>query len=664
MVLRIDTTGFSFGIRDVIEARSIPRGAASSSLNWLTRGDHIEIRPGQAYLGDSSVNTGNGHATGLKKATRSNGVEILFGTYGKKLKYYDVATMEWIENGSDLLGTAVVDSNGFGLEDIFMSEYTSPAGNQLFLNSPNCAGYFKIMVANPGSALNVYSSGKNFKGLIKIDTNRTLLWDRTADASGLYGSYIDVQTYTAVTNEVLGTGDGATKQFTDTAAAISGTHTIFGATATDGTETFTDDYNGTMVGSLGGTGTINYITGVIIVNFATAPVNSAPLTWSYQWEDSNANGISDFTKSGTRTAGQGFIFRQDEGGGGLQAVATYSSIYYCFHLKKTWALTIGSDDTTATNLPYRELVGIPNHRAVVETGDGIYYIDDTNKEDVRCRLLTYQTGGSGQIIPVAVSNNINLNNYNFDAAAGALFGDIVCFACATSDSTQTINGLTVPLNNRMLVHNKLWGSWDVLDYSVTCLERYSGTLVGGDSLSNNFITLFSGLDDFGAESIPNYWIGALDNLALGGKSFRLLRIGQSLKKVKKLYLQGLIGIDQKLKVSVSLDDGDFVEIGGVDNADGSHTYCIEGGGSYVGTGNPVDIGSVVIGKGTIGGQSDGVSAYNYERLVDLRLDKFERIMIKFEAIATGYVSVSTQSWWDVRTKGIRIPEKYRESNTQ
>lgn len=659
MVLRIDTTTYNFGIRDQIEARSIPRGAASASLNWLTRGDHIEIRPGQAYLGTSSLQTGNGKATGLKKATRANGVEILFGTYGKKLKYYDEATQEWIENGSDLLGANVVDANGFGLEDIFMSEYTSPAGNQLFLNSPNCAGYFKIMVANPGSALNVYSGSINFFGLLKVDTNRTFLWGRVKDGTGLYGSRIDTQAYTTVTAESLGTGDGVTKQFTDTAAAISGTRTIFGATATDGTEVFTDDYDSNMVGSLGGTGTINYITGVISVTFKTAPVNSQPLTWTYQWEDSNAAGITDFTKSGTRLAGEGFVFRQDEGGGPIQAVATYATVYYCFHLKKTWALDIGSDDTSATNLPYRELVGIPNFRASVETGDGIYYIDDSNKEDVRCRLLTYQTGGSQQVIPVPVSNNINLNTYNFDGAAGEQLGDLVCFFCATSTSTQTINGATVPVNNRMLVLNKLWGSWDVLDYAGTCLERYNGTLVSGDSLSNNFISLFTGLDDFDADSIENYWIGALDNLALSGKSRKLLVIGQSLKKVKKVYLQGLIGLNQKMKVSVSTDGGDFTEVGGVDNADGSHTYAIEGGGSYVDTGNPIDIGSEVIGVGTIGGESDGITAYNYERLIDLGVDKFERIMIKYEAIATGYVSVSTQGWWDVRLKGIRIPRKYR-----
>ncbi len=168
----------------------------------------------------------------------SLGIDVLFGTFGKKLKYYDRATSEWIENGSDLLGPDVVDDNGLGIEEIFLQEYVSPAGNQLWLNSPNCAGYFKVMTANPGSSLNVYDSSKNFKGDIKIDTNRTFLWGTTKDKTGVYGSYIDSQAYTTITAEAYGTGDGATKTFAHTAGAISTTRSIFGVTITDTVETF------------------------------------------------------------------------------------------------------------------------------------------------------------------------------------------------------------------------------------------------------------------------------------------------------------------------------------------------------------------------------------------------------------------------------------------
>lgn len=623
----VTTNNYKYGQIDTLEARSIPRGAATASLNWLTKGDHIELRRGQAYLGTTSVNTGTGKATGLKKATNALGVEILFGTYGKKLKYYDETTDEWIENGSDLLGSAVIDSAGLGLELIAMSEYVGLAGNQLFLNSPNCAGYYKIMVANPGSSTNMYDAAKNFKGSIKVDTNRTLLWARAKDQTGLYGSRIDTQTYTTVASE-------ATTSLSGTLAFKGGgtTRTCFGvAIVLDGTsEAYTDDYAGTLTGSLGGTGTINYTSGAYTLSNAGTGIAS------YQWEDSNVHGVTDFTKSGTRLAGEGFIFRQDEGGGSLKAVPAYSQVYYCMHIKKTWVLSIGSDDTTATNLPYRQNVGIPNERASVETGEGIYYIDDVNQNDVRVRLLTYSTGGSNQVIPVAVSKNINLNDYRFDQAASVQYGDLILFACATNDSTQTIDGLTSAVNNRVLVYNKLWKSWDILDYGVTCFEIYNGTLIGGDSLSNNFITLFSGFDDFD-NTYPNYWIGDDGNLDMDG-----------LKKSKKFYLEGLIAPDQVLEIYASVDSGAFNFIGSVN-----------GKGSYVDQSNSVNIGAQMLGSKEIGGGGDGLSAYHYERLFSINTDKLERISLMYVCTGIGYCSVSTQKYWDVRFKGVKVPSKYR-----
>ncbi len=632
----VSVKNYKYGLINTLEPRSIPRGAASSVLNWQSMGDHIELRRGQRYLGTSSVNSGTGKATGLKKCTNASGVEVLFGTYGKKLKYYDEITEEWIENGSDILGAGVIDANGLGIEDIFMSEYVGLAGNQMYLNSPNCAGYYKIMVANPGSSVNLYDPAKNFNGNIRIDTNRTLLWGRVKDKTGVYGSHIDAQTYTTVAAESVGTGDGTTKHFIHNASIISGARTIFAVTVTAGAITLTDDFSGNLSASDGSTGTINYATGAITVDFAIAPVNLLAITTDYQWEDSNTSGITDFRKSGTRVAGEGFIFRQDEGGGAIMSVATYNQVYYCMHIKKTWVLSIGSDDTTATNLPYRQNVGIPNERASIETGDGIYYIDDVNKTDVRVRLLTYAIGGSNQVIPVPISKNLDLNDYRFDQAAAIEWGDLLLFACATNDSTQIINGKTVAVNNRVLVFSKLWKSWDILDYAVTCFEVYNGTLIGGDALANNFIELFSGWDDFD-NTYPNYWIGNFDDLDIEG-----------LKKSKKIVLQGGISLDQNIEVWAAADDSDFVLV-----------ETISGRESYVDKTHSIDIGAPVLGTKMIGGGGDGLDAYNYEHSFSLRFDKFERIKIKLVATGIGYASVSTQNWWDVRGKSQKVSRKYR-----
>jgi len=72
-------------------------------------------------------------------------------------------------------------------------------------------------------------------------------------------------------NVAIETGDGDTKAFTGTLAAIPvepGTVAI-----TDGVETFADDGCGRLTGSAGGTGTVNYKTGVYSITFNANVVN-------------------------------------------------------------------------------------------------------------------------------------------------------------------------------------------------------------------------------------------------------------------------------------------------------------------------------------------------------------------------------------------------------
>lgn len=750
MSLVLETKTFKYGVVDQISSSSIPRGAASRSLNWLTKGDWIELRPGSLYLGNASLQQGNGKASALKKVVGADGTEHLVGAYGQKVVYFDIPTAEWIEVtalnpvvATNILGPNVVDSNGIASEMLSIEEYVGLAGNQLFINSPHCAGFFKIMTANLGTAVNVLDSLKNFNGNIKIDNNRTMLWGRQTDQTGIYGSWVDAQNYTTVTNE-NGTyvGDGATKVFAGqkltqggvssqtifalqvfgqiqlavnitgisqapdavvtapghglnvgdkiffsgvvgmtqingevaTVQSVTDVNTVvialdtttFTAWASGGTvyrvEVFTDDFNGKLTSQLGGTGSINYATGAIALTFNTAPVAAGIIGWNYQWELSNNNGITDFTKktlANVRVPGSGFYFPQAEGGGAIQNIKVYSSIYFCMHLKKTWELNIASDDSSATNLPYRQNVGSPSLLGAIETGNGIYYIDDTSQQNQRIRLLTYSVVGSSQIIPVAVSNNIKIDEYLFDQAAGFEWGDYILFAVRTQDS---------PVNNRVLAYNKIWRSWDVLDYAVSCFDAYNGTLVAGDSVSNNFQTLFSGYDDNGS-TYPNFWVGMLDSILLPGLKGPRKFLLNGTKKCYKFYLRGNIQQAQKIMVEVAFDDGDFVEVGGSDttvNGVTTHTYAIEGTGDYVDNSRPVDIGGQTIGTQDIGGSpaspNPPVIASPYERLflLDQPENGFEYAQIRYTAVGIGYVSIQSQKWWDIRLMGTRAPTKYTD----
>jgi hypothetical protein len=292
---------------------------------------------------------------------------------------------------------------------------------------------------------------------------------------------------------------------------------------------------------------------------------------------------------------------------------------------KSWALTITSDDTNATNLIYRENVGIPNWRAAVPTGNGIYFIDDLDQTDPKFRLLTLDSG-STQVIPVPISNNLSLEDYRFDKGVCGEHGDIIFFACRHKDST---------VNNVTFIYDKKYKSFDRLDYAIPCATRYNGALVVGDSLSDNVYELFSGFDDNGS-TISNYWIGNLTDHQI-----------QGLKKTKRLWIRGEISRNQVLKIYLALDNGSFVLVGTQNGTDGN-----------VDTSPRPIIGSDAIGSNTLGGTTTD-NVYTYVKEIKLIQGKYEKAKIKFVAEEVGYVSVSEYTFMDILTYGGKLPLKYR-----
>lgn len=610
---------FKHGIIDTIEDYSIPDGAASASLNWITKGDRIELRRGSLLLGSAS--SGYNRVSGLWVGKRADGTEVLFMVRGAKAFYYDKVTEDWIEIGTDIIPAAAVDL------DVSGSNYHSLAGAQTWFGNEKI-GLVKVMTANPGSYAQQYLSTKNFKGRFSIKQNRMMLWGLDKDKTGLYGSYIDAQTYTTITAASLATGDGVQVTFSGTLAFKGGgaRRTCFAVSVTDGVETFTDDFNGSLVGSAGGTGAINYMTGEWSVTFASAPVGAAPITADYQWEDSTNHGIADFTKSATRLAGEGFVFRQDDGGGAVQGVYTLGSSELCFHRTKTWDLVLSADDTDANNDIFRDNVGIPNMLAAVPTGEGVYIIDDTDPEDPKFRIVVYEKGSTVKI-PVPISDNINLSDYRFDQGACARYGNLVLFACRRKDSVA---------NDRVIVYDRIWRSFDVLDYRVSMFAVWEGSLVAGESTSGDVFTIFSGFDDDDYD-IPNYWEGNLTDNDI-----------DELKKTKRIVLEGLISPDQEIELYASFDNGSYSLLGSV-----------EGSGDYVDRTSGVTIGSGTIGSEEVGGGGDGITAYPYVREIKVRTGKYQRVKLKVRAVGSGHASVSTQKFRDIRRYGQKLAAKYR-----
>ena len=516
---------FPWGTIDTLEDRSLPDGAASRSINWITSVDKIELRRGYGVLGNEI--SGTGKITGLYVATKRDGTEIAYRTRGKKLEY--LATDTWTEVDADVLGAAAEG------KDISFAEYHPTAGDYLYINSPY-GPFLKIDLDTPGSATDVYDVAKNHKGYIRIKQNRMFLWGRTADTTSLYLSKID--------------------------------------------------------------------------------------------------NLEDFTWSTPRVASEGDVVPQGDGGN-LMDVLSFGADEYCIHESKIWVLTLGIDDTTYTNYIYRERTGMPTFRSGISTKNGIYFIDDADKKDPQGRVVTIDLETAEKLV-LSVSQGIrykkkmvglNLADYSFDKAITFEWGNYILFAFRQTTSSE---------NDRVLLYDKNKKTLDMQDYWVSCMAIYGGTLIAGDPSTDNVYTLFSLWDDDDA-LIINYWEGNKDNLGWEG-----------LQTVKKLIIEGDIGVDQELKISASIDNGTFVEIG-----------TIKGSGSYVDRGQSVSVGSLIIGSREVGGGSEGASAYHYKTELSFGQDKFDDVKLRFECLGLGYCSISSYAFDDIRIKSKKIASKYR-----
>jgi hypothetical protein len=611
------------------DKKTLKPGIATDSKNWLTAkfGDHIELRRGTALLGQIRA-TGAGKVTGLGVGIRNDGTEVPFFSHGKKVKYYNSSDDDTHEVGSDLLGTP---ADG---EDVWFSPYQNLAGAFVYFGSPN-SGIFKIPVANPGSAVD--QAVTNFRyAFLRFGQGRSLAGRRNGttagnkDDTGFYLSDIDhalLSSFTQTTGEAYGTGDGSTTTFAHTLAVVSGKKTCMYPSVTDGTETFTDDRNGNMVGSLGGTGTVNYATGAVSVTFATAPANLAAITCSYYTEDATADGPLDFDTSSTG-AGKTKIFRQDDGGP-FMSVFPFLDVEYCFHLLKTWAVTTTIDDTSATNLTYRN-IGISYPRAAYPTPDGILLIDTSNPSDPKVRILEIgQNTNNLTIVPTPISDALDLSGHAFGQAVAFRWGDyeIVCVQ-------DYINGVANGYNSVFYVRNVYSKAWDKLEYDVSCLGIYDGALIAGDSISDNVFTLFSGFDDDGS-AIDNWWQDGQLNLGTN-----------NLKRTHLMRVTGLIQTDQDIEVYNILDDGTPVLV-----------FTIEGDGDYVDEGINTPIGSYTIGSKVIGGGGEAV-AHPFDVTFPIHTDIFQYITARFKAIGVGHAEIDSYTYKDNRDKGTRsLPTK-------
>lgn len=606
-VLKQTLKAYKSGTHNIDPDEIIPKDAASASQNWVTIDGAIELIYGRQPIGGAGA---AGKNYGEHVAYRADGTKVRFRKVGAKIQYLDGST--WTDVITGLTVAA----------DYVFSNYQSLAGAFVYIFGID--GIYKIATANPGSYTSLYDSSINFKGYGFIDKGRTILWGRAEDSTGLYGSWIDNQlavsgstgVYTAVSAEATASG-GGTLAFKGGGA----TRTCFGVTITLTTsgEIYTDNYNGVLTGSLGGTGTINYTTGAYTLS------NPGTGTADYQWENSNLRGVTDFRKSATRLAGEGFVVRQDAGGDAIKVVIPLAGSYFSIKEHSAYRFTLDSTDLAPTNEIFRTDIGVQSLRSVTATGKGIFFINTANPSEPTVQILTQNPLGDNFDVNPLFSH-FAFMNYEFDDALLDNWDRYLIIGCKTPGAIE---------NNRLLLCNIDKQTVDETYYGIRTSCKVDGILYGGDPLSMTTWELFTGFDDNGI-AIMNSWEG-------NGETFG----SDVLKKVKRRRFKGLIDPNQAVEVYEAYDDGDYVQIG-----------TILGTGGYVDYTSSGAVGSFMVGGANIGG-GDQVSVYPFFIEIKVRALKFRKRKLKFVATGIGFVSIDMQEDFDIWTYQDKMPARYR-----
>ena len=597
------------------DAELILPNASQDSLGWISTDGQIELCRGRLLLGTEE--TASGYVKGEGWGYTSNGTGVHFRKVNTVIQYYDTATSAWVDIVTGLTDAA----------EYTFSRTATPAGT--FVYATGADGIYKIHTANPGSYTSLYVDGTNYRGKSIIGTmgefTRMVMWDVASDPTGLYLSHYDTAdsaVYTTVSSEAV-TGGSGTLAFK--AAGATRTCFLVVITITGTGEVYTDNKDGTLTGDAGGTGTINYTTGA----WTTTATGAG--TADYFWEDTNSNGITDFTFSPTRTAGEGLVLRQDVGGDPIENVEIYEGTYYSLKGNSVYSMFSSTTepyiDLQFDNNIFRKDIGLPYWRASVTTGNGIVFMNTANPEQPRLTVLKRNIVGDN-IEPTDIAKHFDFSDYVWDMCAMETYGEFIVFSGRTSDSA---------INNKLFLYNVRKDTVDILPYGAKTITTSGGYLYIGDVQTDNCYEILSGFDDDN-DTIENYWISNDERYG-----------SEYLKKVKRLRIKGLITESQSLGVYISYDEGDFELVG-----------TILGGGSYVDQERSLTIGSHAIGESEVGGGSeDTVTGNFYFAELKLKTPKFRKRTIKVVALGVGYVSINLFDDFNIRKFLHRMPTKYR-----
>lgn len=604
---------YAQGVHNLLDAEIIPTEAAQDENNWFCQDGRLTLVNGKTVIGASgSAGTVTGHNFGYK----ADGSKVHFRKIDTKIQYLNGTT--WTDIITGLTSTA----------DYSFANYSSLAGT--FVYACGADGLYKIHTANPGSYTDMYDATKNFKGRSIIDKGRMLMWNLDNDKTALRGSWIDNATQTTVTNEVLGTGDGVQTVFTGTLAFKAGNPkaTCYDIAINNNPAAITGQDNnlGVFIGT-GITGTINYTTGAYSITFSAPVANLSTVRASYVHEDTNTEGITDFTYSAVRLAGEGFRVPQDEGGDPILNVLIGTGGYYSMKSQSTYLFNIDTTDLVISNEVYRKEIGLPTWRSAISTSKGIIFMNTANPEKPEFNILQKNTTGDA-VEPFSLFQHFKFANYNYDDCTLDTYNRYFVIACRTPNAVA---------NDTILLCDQLNNTVDITSYAGRTFAKNDGILYMGSSINQSVYELYTGYDDDGYP-INNFWSGKSETWG-----------ANKLKKYRKLRLKGRISLEQSYGVYIDYDNNGFQLVG-----------TVLGSGSYVDVTSPQSIGSNMVGTEPVGGGEFSIIYPYYLELRLKKVPKFRSRTVKFVALGIGYVDIDSQSDMMIDTFEEKLPAKYRQ----
>ena len=396
-----------------------------------------------------------------------------------------------------------------------------------------------------------------------------------------------------------------------------------------GGEIFTDDKNGNLTGSAGGTGTINYITGAWSVTFVTVPWNTSNnIQATYIWEDSTSKGIADFSFSSPRVAAEGDVIRQDEGGDAIQQlVIGIDGNYYSLKKQSAYQHKYSDDDTTFNNEIVRRNIGILTRKSSVATGRGVVFINTANPDRPQLTVLEKDPLGD-DILATELIPHFAWEDFDYSDAVMETYGQFIVLSCKSQDND---------VNDRMLIIDITRETVDITNYGMKSLMRDSGFLYAGSPHTETVYKILNGFDDDGYV-LQNNWDSKDETYGIS-----------RLKKYRRLRYRGQIDPAQYVEVYADFDGAGYNLVG-----------TIRGDATYVNRSSPSTVGTTMVGESAVGGDGEA-TVYPYEmQLKAVKIPKFRRRSIRFIAKGIGYVSIMESTDWDILTYEDKLPKAFRQ----